>query len=162
MLDGGAVVMCAAGGSCAAGQRANEPLAVNLLTPPGRPAYLLLRSQQDFELRAYTRVVPVPSQNQDRGCHLLAVPLTSTAEFVQLEGSGFAPDAMVWMNAKSSGRSLSVQGKAGSDGSYFYLLEPLKGEQAVGPVSVELRSETCTPKLQFLSTALKSPSRVGP
>jgi len=100
-LDESGQAVCAAKPGTCSPDKPDDPIDLVFNPVAGAPYRLALVSSQDKNIRALTKIVPVPIQAEDKGCTLQSVLLTPGAEFMAIEGSGFAPNHDVRLESES-------------------------------------------------------------
>lgn len=145
-LDASGLAICAGTPDTCKGDGPNDPIDLAFQPVQGEPLRLgLIGEGNNAALTA--KIVPIPLRNEDRGCVIEAVLLTSGSEIVWIEGSGFPAETKIIFDSNSEGERRSQEGRADMDGWYGTAVLPYKQGVSKGTVKVQLKSDKCSPSV---------------
>ena len=114
----------------------------------GEPARYALYSDKDG-IAAMGRVIVNPIQSDDKVCHLQVIRAVGGAEFVLVEGTGFAPNSTVMLSDENNGKSQTAKFKTDGNGRLETAVILIKPDHMQGTVTVTMKSDSCAPAVQF-------------
>jgi hypothetical protein len=133
-------------GTCGDPAKPNDPIDIPFRPVAGEPVRLAVISQ-DGAVKAFAKIVPLPLQGEDKGCHVSASLLLPGAELLFVEGTGFTVNSELTMATDSEGEKHDARGKADEQGRYVSALLPYKQGVGRGTINIRLKGGACSPSV---------------
>lgn len=158
--DAGLAICAGRPGTCGDPAEPDDPIDLTFPAPvKGEPFRLGVGSDANPRIRAVIKLVPVPNEADDNGCHLDAVLLMPHAELVLIEGSNLPPNSDLTLSGDSEGEVHSFTDKSDPDGNYLKALLPAKAGLKSGTIKVRLDVKGCHPQLSIPWSCPRCPTK---
>ncbi len=115
----------------------------------GEPTRIALVSMEDPNVKAAVKIVPIPNESIDNGCHVQSVLLLLDAVAIAIEASGFPANAKLQLESRSGGEKHEGPVVADASGNYFSVMLPYVKGMSHGRTTLTLKSENCHPSVTF-------------
>jgi hypothetical protein len=148
-LDDNGRAICAGRPDTCQGNGPNDPIDLIVYAGKAEPKRFALISDDDAHLKGFVAVVPFPNAATDHGCKLESIIGSPKGEMTYLQASGFAPNEELTIDSESYKETRHLVSHADENGAYFSAMLPHVLGKDSGKTSVQVKSKTCSPKLNF-------------
>lgn len=147
-FDKSGMAICAGkSGMCGDPAKPDDPIDLQTFPVKGEPLRFAIVAQDDPQLRALVKIVPVPNRGEDKGCQVEAVLLMPHAELIWLEAINFPPNTELALAQDSEGEIHESKAKADSTGLYEWAIMPAKAGLRRGTIKIRVQGPACGPSL---------------
>lgn len=147
-FDKSGMAICAGKpGMCGDPAKPDDPIDLQTFPVKGEPLRFAMVAQDDPQLRALVKIVPVPNRGKDKGCQVEAVLLMPHAELIWVEASNFPPNTELTLVQDSEGEIQKSQPKTDSTGQYAWAIMPAKAGLKGGTIEIRVQGPACGPSL---------------
>lgn len=157
-FDEEGIAVCAGReGTCGAADKPNDPVELTTVPAQGEPYRFAIAAEDNPDLKAYAKVVPLPIENEDKGCRVRAVVLAPRGAIVGVEASGFPAEAALDVTTETGGDTQVSKQKSDKNGRYMASLLPVKPGLPSGTLNLTVAAGPCSPKISVGWSAMPAP-----
>ena len=147
-MNAAGIAVCAGKpGTCGDASKPDDPIDLQTAPAQGEPLRFALVAQDDPNLRAAVKLVPIPNSGADRGCRVEAVRLTPHAELISVEASGFPANTEVNIIQNSEGEQQDGRRKTDETGKIVWAVLPVKAGSQSGSITIQVKASGCSPQV---------------
>jgi len=147
-FDKSGLAVCAGkSGTCGDPSKPDDPIDLRTSPVKGEPLRFAIVAQEDAQIRAALKTVPVPIVGKDNGCQLQAVLLTPHAELLWLEATKIPIHSELTITQDSEGEVLKRNAQADEAGRYAWAAMPAKAGLKTGTVKIRIQTPSCNPQV---------------
>ena len=151
--DNGIAVCAGRPGTCGKADKPNDPIELTAVPALGEPFRFAVAAEDDPNIKAYAKVVPMPVEAEDKGCRLRGVVLMPHGLLIGVEASGYPADTVIDFHSDSAGEVQDSRPKTDAKGRYLTAVLPVKAGVAVGNVRIRASAGQCKPEISLPWTA---------
>ena len=130
---------------CGNSDNPDDPIEFTMMPIKGEPSRLAFVAPN---IKIGMVIVTDPVMQNDKGCTLSAVRLTSRFELAFISGMGYPPNADVHYRT-TSGKTNDQVAKSDSQGRIRFSLIPFPGDKNSGTMKVKVSEPSCTPEISY-------------
>ncbi len=147
-INSSGIAVCAGrAGTCGDASKPDDPIDLQTAPVLGEPLRFALAAQDDKNLRAAIKLVPIPNFGVDQGCRVDAVLLTPHAELISIEASGFPTNTEVALTQDAEGEVHNAWQKIDGTGKLSWAVMPAKAGLKHGSVKIQVKAPGCSPQV---------------
>ena len=155
--DAGIAVCAGRPGTCGKADNPNEPIKLTAVPALGEPFRFAVAAEDDPNIKAYVKVVPMPAEATDQGCRLRAVVLMPHGAVIGVEASGFPANTAIDFHTDSAGETADTKFTTDAAGRYVTAVLPVKTGKSSGSVRIRGSFGECKPEVSLPWSAPPTP-----
>jgi hypothetical protein len=147
-FDKSGLAVCAGKlGTCGDPAKPDDPIDLRTSPVKGEPLRFAIVAQDDAQIRAAVKAVPVPNAGEDNGCRLDAVLLMPHAELLWLEATKVPSHSELTIIQDSEGEIQKTKAQTDVAGRYAWAIMPAKAGLKTGTVKIRVQAPGCNPQV---------------
>ena len=157
-FDENGIAVCAGRpGTCGKPDKPNDPIELTTIPALGEPFRFAIAAEDDPNIKAYAKAIPLPLEAEDKGCRIRAIVLAPRGTLAAIEASGFPADSVVDLHTDSAGEVHDSKPKTDKAGRYIAAVLPVKAGTPAGTIRIRITAGQCKPEVSLPWTAATSP-----